>query len=344
MSGSSLDGSDFALIELDQTDAKRIGYRMIQTCTIAYSEKWASILRNITQASAKRLLTTHHEYSVEIARMIQEHFNIHEIDYIAFHGHTVFHYPGEGFTFQLGHGGTLSALTKCPVVCDFRSTDIALSGQGTPLAPLVDRTFFQEYSHVLNLGGIVNISIQNRNSVKGWDIAPCNQWLNYYAEKAGYKYDAGGNMAREGHFIPKFAEALLSDPFFEKKPPKSLDNSTLQTKLIEIDHRFKPKPADALHTCVQIIAKAIGAAIHVKNTSILITGGGAKNTFLIESIKAQLKTIQVSIPSEEMIDYKECLLMCLCAYFRVQNKHNNLQSVTGAKFDSVGGAIYQAYE
>ena len=117
------------------------------------------------------------------------------MDYIGFHGHTIFHEPQDGFTIQIGNAHHIAQSLEIPVVAQFRNKDVALGGQGAPLAPIVEQYLFSDYKAFLNLGGIANLSVHNNANVIAFDITACNQPLNHLSSYFNKKFDDNGKIA-----------------------------------------------------------------------------------------------------------------------------------------------------
>ncbi len=347
MSGSSLDGLDLALCSFE-TKNKSIEWEIIYAETIPYSQKWALRLEKLPEQSALIFIKTHSylgHYFGEIINDFLERVPI-KPDFIASHGHTIFHYPKQLITTQIGDGAAIAAKTGYPVICDFRSHDIALEGEGTPLAPTADKYLFSEYEFLLNLGGIANITYQNLNNWCAFDITPCNQVLNDLAQILGLEYDNNGNIARKGQLIPKLYQFLNQYPYYKQTYPKSLDNQNIKLKYTPKIINFDASIEDKLHTSCKVFGYQIAKSIHQlsnnQEAKILTTGGGAFNSFLIECIQEHLNpNISIVIPDKKIIEYKEALLMALLGFLRINNQVNCFSKITNANFDSIGGAIYQ---
>jgi anhydro-N-acetylmuramic acid kinase len=266
-----------------------------------------------------------------------------QVGLIASHGHTVFHFPGSRFTIQIGDGATLAAGTGIPVACDFRSSDIALGGQGTPIVPIGDLLLFKEYKYLLNLGGIANLTIKEENKIIAFDICAANQVLNYYAAHRELEYDRDGTLAASGQLYEPLLKALNELGYYKKLSPKSLDNGFSRDTIIPLIEHFNISIEDKLHTyCEHIgyqIAAHMGEMQTNNNGNLFVTGGGVFNTFLTGRIKAH-SPLPVHIPSDRIVKYKEALVMAFIGLLRLRNEINVLGAVTGASRDSVGGALY----
>lgn len=338
MSGSSLDGIDVARCTFRHADG-RWHYTIEEALTVPYPEAMRERLLHAADAGALELARLHRD----IGRLIGEaclQLRHRRADLIASHGHTVFHQPGEGLTTQVGCGARIAAITGLPVVCDLRTKDVALGGQGAPLVPLGERLLFPGSEAFLNLGGIGNIAVHRGGRSTGYDIGPCNQALDVLAREAGVPYDAEGRIARSGSVHEGLLAALDALDFYRLTPPRSLGREWFDAAMRPLitDPRI-PLP-DRLRTATEHIARQLAKAISSAGTStVLVTGGGAHNTFLIERTEASTKA-RLERPDGGLIDHKEALIFALLGLLRHRGEANALASVTGASRDSIGGALY----
>ncbi len=348
MSGSSLDGLDIAHCKFEFENDK-ISWRILQAATLPFEDKWKIRLKALPEQSALDFYKTHTYFGHYMGELTNRFLEENQIspDFIASHGHTIYHYPNKLLTCQIGDGAALACKTGLPVICDFRSHDIALKGEGTPLAPTADRFLFPEYDFLLNLGGIANLTYQGNRKRVAFDVTPCNQVLNFLANLKGVPYDENGNMASQGKLLPELYDFLNKYPFYYLPPPKSLDNRQLGSEFLSKVLSYEAGVEDKLHTCCHVFASQISQSIlnyHTDNinSKILVSGGGTYNTFLISCLEYYLEgKIQLIIPNKEIIEFKEALLMALMGLLRVLNSVNCFSEITGAMSDSIGGAIYQ---
>lgn len=349
MSGSSLDGLDIALCEFEYADKEQINWKIIAAKTYEYSSKWQLRLEKLPEQSALVYAKTHSYFGHYMGEFVNQFIEETgaDPDCIASHGHTIFHYPNQTMTAQIGDGAALAAKTGLPVISDFRTHDIALQGEGTPLAPTVDRYLFSEYEFLLNLGGIANVTQQTAEKRIAFDITPCNQILNALANLLNLEYDEDGQIAASGTSISELEKLLNTFPFYRKTYPKSLDNQFIIHKFLPKVLEFEGSIADKMHTCCKVFGQQIAKSINqLKNdnqdSKVLVTGGGAYHSFLIHCIQEQLNpSINLILPNSIIIEYKEALLMALLGFLRIQNQTNCFSEITGARQDSIGGAIYQ---
>jgi anhydro-N-acetylmuramic acid kinase len=346
MSGSSLDGLDIAYCHFEKADG-HWGFSIVHADCIPYPKKWISKLRTARELDGMSLARLHAEYGQLLAELINDFITKHDlsgdVDLIASHGHTVFHFPDERFTTQIGDGAALAVGTGILTACDFRTSDIALGGQGTPIVPIGDLLLFKEYKHLLNLGGIANLTIKTDDQVIAFDICAANQVLNHYAAQKGLEYDEDGTLAASGELCQPMLDALNKLAYYHKPSPKSLDNGFSRDVIIPLMERFDISLKDKLHTYCEHIAIQVSEHIKkadaAKEGELFVSGGGAFNSHLIGRIAAH-GPLPVYVPSEQVIKYKEALVMALIGVLRWRNEPNVLSSVTGASRNSVGGALY----
>lgn len=340
MSGSSLDGLDIAYCEFQRSNNKWT-YEIIVAETISYTEEWILNLKELPSATASKLLETNISYGKFLAGQINIFVNKHNIkpDIIASHGHTIFHEPLSKFTFQLGDGQSIAVNTGIKTISDFRSKDILLGGQGAPLVPIGDELLFHEFDFCLNIGGIANISFIKNSKRVAYDICGANQILNHLSLQLGKTYDDKGKFALLGKMNRGLFEKLNKDNYFLKIHPKSLSNQYIKNNFINIVDEFNCSIEDKLYTVAKHIAYQINEAIkEFPDGSLLITGGGAHNDFLLKAIKMETKH-QLIKPDNIIIDFKEALIFAFMGVLRVLGETNCLASVTGAEGDSSSGII-----
>ena len=340
MSGTSLDGVDLAYLKFNCTD--QWAYEILQSETVAYPETWVDQLKNAFHFSPLELEALNVSYTKLLASIISDFISKHNlvaIDAVCSHGHTILHQPHNGFTLQIGNLPLLRDLLPYTIVCDFRVQDVALGGQGAPLVPIGDELLFSEYDYCLNLGGFSNISFHENGIRKAFDISPVNTVLNYYANAMGLPYDDGGTIAKTGTIHPELLAQLNGLAYYKKAYPKSLGMEFVNDTIFPLLHSFALPAAAILRTFVEHIAFQI-AAVCKPNTKLLITGGGAYHTFLINQLQCHLPSVQITIPEDQTIQFKEALIFALLGVLRLRNEVNVLASVTGAHRDHSSGQIY----
>ena len=342
MSGTSLDGVDIAYCEF--SDERH--FELIAAETYQYPASWQQRLAKLHLATAEEYVLADSELGHFFGEKIL-HFrekNPGRVDFIASHGHTIFHQPERGFTAQIGDGSAIHAVTGIPVICDFRRLDVALGGQGAPLVPIGDRLLFGEYDACINLGGIANISYEINNQRIAYDISPCNMALNHLAGLQGVLYDNGGELARNGEIITPLLARLETLDYYRLPAPKTLGKEWFEKRFLPNLDAFNSQPVNnLLRTVSEHIALRLADAITksgIEMVRVLVTGGGANNQFLLELLKERIGSIEIDSIDKRIIDFKEAIIFVLLAYLRVNGQVNTLASVTGASRDSSGGAIY----
>lgn len=340
MSGSSLDGVDVAIVDFVSLSE----WEVFSCHLIPYSPEWVDRLRRYYELSARDYIAFQYAYSYYLADLLNPVIRGKSINLLSVHGHTLLHDPKRGFSEQIGNGAIISAKTGVPCVTDFRNGDMALGGQGTPLAPIVDQILYSGHDYYLNLGGIANITIIKEKNISAYDICPCNQVLNHFSQKLGHEYDKDGNLSRSGQRVDALITYFDSWTYFSSPPPKSLDNNWIREQFIA----GIPGAAeiDVLHSLTIWMADAIAGQInhmHRMAQSLLPTGGGTHNHFLMELLFERLaaRGCEMVVPDAEVIDFKEAVLMALLGHLYIIDQRNVLASVTGAMRNSIGGALYK---
>lgn len=347
MSGTSLDGVDLAYCVFTYENKNWI-YKILNTATFPYNVAWEQKLAGSMQASGFELVQLDHTYGRYLGELVRTFMSEHHLqpDFIASHGHTVFHQPDQHITLQIGNGAYLAAAAGKPVVCDFRTLDIALGGQGAPLVPIGDQLLFPEFDFCLNLGGIANISFEANNNRVAYDICACNMLLNTLANQLDLPYDQNGEIARSGQFAAELFTSLNAAGFFQASYPKSLGKEWVDQNSLALLLPADIPVKDKLQTACRHIAYQINLSLRnmlMPETSakLLITGGGAFNQYLVQLIQAEIDPdVQVIVPEPELINFKEALVFAFLGVLRWRQEPNCLQSVTGAQKDNIGGAIY----
>lgn len=361
MSGSSLDGLDIAYCTFKYSerggDIRIKDWEIVVAETIPYPEDWLDKLKKAPQCSGLEL--------AELDASLGRYFGVqsliflgkHELqpDFIASHGHTVFHYPEKNFTLQIGSGAAMAAISGYPVMDNFRAQDVALSGQGAPFAPIADKYLFGDYEMWLNLGGIANVTVKTKQETHiAFDVGGANQVLNDIVSVLGWPYDDGGRFAAVGQLNEALLEEVNQLKFFSEPYPKSLGNNWVRDVLIPVYQRYDCAVEDKLHTASVQLANQLARDLkevlkdELENSrfKMLVTGGGALNDFQVECIQKACKEIgdiEVVVPEPLIIDYKEAALMALLGLLRLENMPTSMTSVTGAKEESIGGALHQGW-
>ncbi len=346
MSGTSLDGLDIVYCEIEELD-KRYSFKVLQAETIEYSSQWKNELSEVFHKEESELRTLDQVYGEYLSHQLNSFIKRHslQVDLISSHGHTIFHKPAQGITIQIGNGNLIRNLTEITTVNNFRLQDVRLGGQGAPLVPIGDKYLFADYDYCLNLGGFSNVSCNMNDRRIACDLSPCNILLNTLSQQLGISFDESGNLSREGNIINELLSKWNSNEFFNQTYPKSLGREWFEDLYMNDILKEEYTVQDKLRTAVEHIAFQISEWINISNqqksSKLLITGGGAYNTFLISRIKYFLHSqMEIVIPSQKIINYKEAIIFAFLGYLRINGVNNVLCSVTGAERDHSSGDIY----
>ncbi len=342
MSGTSLDGVDIAFCRFAFEENKWT-YEIVSGETIAYPTYWKEKLLSLEKTDAITFQQTHVDYGAYLGRLVVDFIKKNDVnpDFVSSHGHTIFHQPEKKLTVQIGAGSAIAAECGLPVVCDFRSLDVALGGQGAPLVPVGDKLLFSEFDYCLNLGGFANVSYQHNNERIAYDICPVNIVMNEVCRSLGKEYDGDGELARDGAIQATLLNELNEISFYQLPfdSPKSLGKEWVIKNINPLVAKYDFPEKDILRTFCEHIAIQVAKVLNNKSKgSLLVTGGGVYNIFLMEIVKKYV-IHQITIPAKNTIEFKEALIFAFLGVLRLRNEVNCLKSVTGAIRDNVGGAI-----
>lgn len=346
MSGTSLDGLDVCQCTFRRNDGK---WSFTLDCARGYSypdEYKYKLGIGAQNMSAHEYVAFHSEYGFYLGERVKEFMEEFGVkpDIISSHGHTIFHEPHKKIMYQIGDGAAIAAVTRVPVVSDFRRLDIMLGGQGAPLVPIGDRFLFGEYGFCLNIGGFSNISFEKDGRRIAFDISPVNYVINHYCRQVGLEFDCDGNIARKGSVCKSLLDALNGMDFYKQEGPKSLGREWVETNVYPLLESYGLTLEDLLRTfyehAAMQVARVVRANALQSSPSVLITGGGAFNKFLIERI-SQLSGADVVIPDKKIIEYKEAIIFALLGALYMAGEPSCLSSVTGAAIDNIGGMLFK---
>ena len=346
MSGTSLDGLDLAYCHILKSD-DGWNFEIKTTKSISYDLEMLAKLKDSILLSADELLQFHNSYGTWLgqqSKIFVEENNL-EVDYIASHGHTTHHRPENGLTFQIGSGQHLANASGYKVICDFRTNDVALGGQGAPLVPIGDQLFFGKYDFCLNLGGISNISFEYEGQRIAYDIGLANMILNYITRKNGFDYDDGGELARSGSINIEMLRKLNSLEYYQLPFPKSIGYEWFLQEVVPIvedtDDCLENLLCTSIHHICEQVAIQIKSNSNKSNSTLFIAGGGALNNFLVEILQEKLgKNVTIAMTPKILIEFKEALVFALMGVLRLEEEINVLSSVTGSQRDSSSGVIF----
>ena len=348
MSGTSLDGLDIAYCEFVCKGSKdpEWSYSIKAAETIKYGKEWKAMLKRAYSQNHNALKKFDKEYGTFIGKEVLKFIAKKRIypHFISSHGHTIFHQPDKGITYQAGDGKILSEVCRLPVVCDFRSGDVALGGQGAPLVPLVDKILFSKNRFCLNLGGFANISYDDLKGRRiAFDICPVNIVLNELAIILGHEYDKNGKIASKGKINAELLRRLNALTYYKRKAPKSLGREWVEQVFMPALQEFEIPVQDIARTVCEHIAFQMASTLDLlaskRTDKLLVTGGGVYNKFLMDRIKSVV-IAHVVVPNDKTIQFKEAMAFAFLGVLRMRKEINILKSVTGAKRDSSGGTLF----
>jgi anhydro-N-acetylmuramic acid kinase len=357
MSGSSLDGLDLAFVEFEEKGGKWT-FSIVASACYPYDEQWTNRLKKGSDLKAVDFVLLDAEYGHYVGTQINQFMQENGLDYkvglIASHGHTLFHSPGK-YSVQIGNGAAIAAETSLPVVSDLRSLDVALGGQGAPIVPMGEQLLFPENSFFLNIGGISNVSCKGEQFYDAFDVCPANRVLNLLAEQKQVSFDKDGTLAAAGRINEELLEKLNQLDYYQTDYPKSLANEFGTEVIYPMLVASELSTEDLLATYTEHISIQVALAVDkivskraltVNQAKMMVTGGGAYNTYLISRLSQHLLPygIEVVLPSNEIIEYKEALIMALLGVLRWREEETVFSSVTGAKRASSGGAFWMGQD
>ena len=351
MSGTSLDGIDVVLCDIDSDSCTILHYSEYEFDKELKSDVLHAINSAVTLQFLGRLDTRLGElYASCIESFIKEkNINPKDVRAIGLHGQTLWHEPNGDFPFsmQLGNPNVVTAKTSISVVADFRRKDIALGGQGAPFAPAFHKEIFgklEKNTTVLNIGGIANITFLGEKLI-GYDTGPGNVLMDYWINECkNLPYDRDGEFSACGNVDEDLLKSFMSDDYFKKAAPKSTGreyfNGTWLANHMPLFQSIKDE--DIQRTLLQLTAQSIADEVKKTATELLIVcGGGAKNDFLMTILK-ELCKIEVINSDDYGVegDFVEAMAFAWLAYKRVHNEKVELCSVTGARENSILGGLY----
>jgi len=349
MSGTSLDGLDMGLFQIEGTGDQVKMRQMAFGCT-PYPDKLRQKIRQSFKGDTELICRLNVElgqfYAQESALFLSQHSSVGQVDLVGSHGQTIYHVPGHS-SLQMGDPSFLAEVLKVPVVYDFRSADIAAGGHGAPLVPYLDRLFFRSTSKnrvLQNLGGIGNLSYlpkQTDQPIIAFDTGPANGVLNelaHHLSEGAIDYDKDGEIGASGVIQTSILGELMENPYFRQPPPKSTGREDFGYLFVQ--ELLKKHPgtgsADMMATLSEWVAQSlkISYQLHLPEVDqVFLTGGGALNPDLVARIKQAIQPIALGeMPGTSAFDAdsKEAAAFALFAHERLNNHPTNLPEVTGA--------------
>lgn len=351
MSGTSLDGVDAGIFEFSPSPQQL--HARSYALPEQLRDRFLAIQDAAGDCNVDSLGRLDHAIAVEFARAARQliedsGINPREIIAIGSHGQTLWHAPqGDNpFTWQLGDPSLIAASTGLPVVADFRRMDMALGGQGAPLACGFHLEIFGSLGDVavLNLGGIANVTLVRDGKVTGFDTGPANALLDrWHAARQGGHVDRDGRWAASGKLIDSLLESMLADPFFATPPPRSTGKEYFNLKWLQQQLQGNEDAADVQATLCELSARSIAEALNAaKARRVIAVGGGVHNAELMRRLAAQLDAEQFGSSAEYGFDpdFVEAAAFAWLAMRRMEEQPGNLPTVTGASRSAILGGVY----
>lgn len=345
MSGTSLDGLDIAHVSFKNTSEEGFVHHVLNTYQCALPADLREDILNVSELSPQNIFVLDKRlgqfYADTVNTFIeQKKIDKNRIDAVASHGQTIFHQPHNGFTVQIGCGTTLAYQTGLPVINDFRTKDVIAGGQGAPLVPIGDFELFKDSAEAfLNIGGFSNISCKENGIVKAFDVCPGNLPLNKLVHVKGHSFDKDGEIARSGDINFFLLDLLNSLDYYQQEGPKSLGTEWLEEYFYPL-LKFDKEIENNLRTVVEHIAIQLSNTLNRFDIkTVMVSGGGAKNKFLIERIR-HYYIGKIIVPDEITIEFKEAIIFALLGALYLDRKPNNIPSVTGAERPVCGGILH----
>jgi anhydro-N-acetylmuramic acid kinase len=356
ISGTSVDGADAALVELDEREC-----RIVAAATTPYPpelhRRVVRLIENPTTSLAELGAVDHAvgEFFAACALSILADASVaaRQVRAIGHHGQTVFHQPRapEPFSMQIGDPNVVAALTAITTVADFRRLDMAHGGQGAPLVPAFHAWRFaapREQRVVLNIGGIANITILDPDRpTTGFDTGPGNTLLDLWTRRhRAASFDADGQWAASGHVDDALLDRMSSDPYFAAAPPKSTGRELFHADWLDrqLAARGALDAADVQATLSELTARTIAEAIEraaPECSAVIVCGGGAYNANLLARLRRRTTaTVQTSDAYGLSPDWVEAAAFAWLARARMHGIPGNVPSVTGAHSPVILGGVY----
>jgi len=352
ISGTSMDGIDVALIESDGEAKVKTGPAATFPYPPQVAERLRAVVADLSEAQApqlelERLVTDAHVGAVEA---FLDRFSIPRegVGLVGLHGQTILHRPRAGVTRQLCDGPRAAAALGIDVVSDFRSADVAAGGEGAPLAPIYHAAMsagLEKPLMLLNWGGVGNVTYLGAGGeVIAFDTGPANALLDdFLIARRGLAFDEDGALGEKGHVDEAALATLMSDPYFDRAAPKSLDRNHFSAAAACVAHLGD---ADGAATLSAFTVESTAAALkHAPQAPMrwLVGGGGRKNPNLMRRLAERLR---VKVEPVEAIGFDGDSIEAQCfAYLGLRSRRGlpiSFPSTTGAPKPMTGGVFSPA--
>ena len=352
MSGTSMDGIDTVIVNFDSKNPTILGHVYSKYPDAVKAQLLELITTKHADLEILGALHTHlgELYAHDVLRVLATNqINADQIKAIGLHGQTIFHAPNHEhpFTWQLGNAHVVAATTNIPVIADFRGLDVALHGQGAPLAPLFHLALFgqlHERVAVLNLGGIANITlIQHQKILQAFDTGPANCLLDAWMIETQHKaYDKNGDFSRSGHILTELLQQLLDEPYLQKAAPKSTGRELFNLAWLITKLQPDYKAQDVAATLTEFTAITATASLKLMPANeLILCGGGAENCFLVERLQFHAQClVSTSVDYGFKAEYIEPIAFAYLAKMAFIEQTLPLRAITGSIKDHHSGIKY----
>ena len=349
MTGTSMDGIDISLVQTDGIDLKRLNKNFFYKYSDVTKDYLLDIINKDIQFNLKRKEKLDELITEEHYKAINSFDLIEHADLVGFHGQTIYHNPLKKISIQLGNPSKLARVLGKSVVFDFRSQDIALGGQGAPLAPIYHKYILESLNLelpacILNIGGVANLTYWDGKTLIGFETGSGNDLMDNYMKKIYNKYfDEDGVVASKGVPNKEIVHKFISHEFFQNPPPKSLDRSSFIHLYNELlINNFSV--SDTMATLAEFTIESIIIALDYlpkKINNIIITGGGSRNKNLMKCLKTRLDLNFVNeVETGLNFDYVESELIAFLSARSFYKLPFTFPSTTGNSRESSGGKVY----
>ena len=362
ISGTSADGIDAALVELDDDNHRHC--QLLHGITFAWEPALRARLVALGQGGECSGLDELGQLDAQVAIAFADaatallqaaSIEPAQVRAIGSHGQTVRHRPRAEipFTMQIGDGNRIAERTGITTVCDLRRRDVAAGGHGAPLLPALHAALLGstvESRAVLNLGGIANLTLLDAagGAVRGFDTGPANALLDAWHERhIGTAYDAGGAWAAVGKVDEALLQRMLDEPWFAQPPPKSSGREQFHLDWLGARLRGGEAAVDVQATLLELTAASVTDALvrgQPGTQRLLVCGGGVHNPVLLARIAARLPGVAVESTALHGVDpdFVEAMGFAWLARETLAGRPGNLPTVTGAAGPRILGAIHPA--
>ena len=350
MTGTSMDGIDISLVKTNGVVLKRLNKNFYYK----YSSETKKILDGLLQTdinvNLKKKIFLDEFITKEHYSALKDLDIIQNCDLVGFHGQTIYHNPRSKISIQLGDPTKLAKLLNKDVIFNYRSDDIESGGQGAPLAPIYHKFIIENLNLelpccILNIGGVSNITYWDGKELIGFDTGPGNALMDdYMSNEFNQNFDRGGSIAAKGIPIEKEIKKMLRHDFFRTPPPKSLDRQEFNPQYNELVNK-KYSVYDTMATLAEFTIDTIVSSLKLlptKPKSILISGGGCRNVYLIKRLKDKLK---LKVYNETQLginfDYIEAELIAYLSARSLYRLPFTFPTTTGVEKPLTGGKLFK---